>query len=131
ALGSVQRRRTGSAVVVLLACLWVIAIGMVMSVALPAHYDLLSNSQISSRTSPGPDGPDRRPGDRPGRRGRVGPSGRRRRTPRSRDRHLSRPTPGGDRGVPGKTVGMAGAGLAGAVRVEPLRPGLRRHRGLR
>ncbi|MBM7090876.1 DUF389 domain-containing protein [Streptomyces sp. S12] len=53
ALGSVQRRRTGSAVVVLLACLWVIAIGMVMSVALPAHYDLLSNSQISSRTSPG------------------------------------------------------------------------------
>ncbi|MEU2385514.1 DUF389 domain-containing protein [Streptomyces sp. NPDC012461] len=53
ALGSVQRRRTGSAVVVLLACLWVIAIGMVMSVALPAHYDLLSSSQISSRTSPG------------------------------------------------------------------------------
>ncbi len=53
ALGSVQRRRTGSAVVVLLACLWVIAIVMVMSVALPAHYDLLSNSQISSRTSPG------------------------------------------------------------------------------
>ena len=53
ALGSVQRRRTGSALVVLLACLWVIAIGMVMSVALPAHYDLLSNSQISSRTSPG------------------------------------------------------------------------------
>ncbi|MGM1077259.1 DUF389 domain-containing protein [Streptomyces sp. H28] len=53
ALGSVQRRRTGSAVVVLLACLWVIAIGMVMSVALPADYDLLNNSQISSRTSPG------------------------------------------------------------------------------
>lgn len=53
ALGSAQRRRTGSAVVVLLARLWVIAIGRVMSVALPAHYDLLSNSQISSRTSPG------------------------------------------------------------------------------
>jgi uncharacterized hydrophobic protein (TIGR00271 family) len=53
ALGSVQRRRTGSAVVVLLACLLVIAIEMVMSVALPDDYDLLSNSQISSRTSPG------------------------------------------------------------------------------
>jgi uncharacterized hydrophobic protein (TIGR00271 family) len=53
ALGSVQRRRTGSAVVVLLACLLVIAVGMVMSVALPSDYDLLSNSQISSRTSPG------------------------------------------------------------------------------
>ncbi|MEU3278913.1 TIGR00341 family protein [Streptomyces antibioticus] len=53
ALGSVQRRRTGSAVVVLLACLLVIAVGMVMSVSLPSDYDLLSNSQISSRTSPG------------------------------------------------------------------------------
>ncbi|WP_328341622.1 TIGR00341 family protein [Streptomyces violaceus] len=53
ALGSVQRRRTGSAMVVLLACLLVIAVGMVMSVGLPSDYDLLSNSQISSRTSPG------------------------------------------------------------------------------
>ncbi|MGW7279164.1 TIGR00341 family protein [Streptomyces sp. NPDC054844] len=53
ALGSVQRRRTGSARTVLLACLLVIAVGMVMSVALPSDYDLLSNSQISSRTSPG------------------------------------------------------------------------------
>ncbi|MEU2900572.1 TIGR00341 family protein [Streptomyces sp. NPDC001273] len=53
ALGSVQRRRTGAARVVLLACLLVIAVGMVMSVALPSDYDLLSNSQISSRTSPG------------------------------------------------------------------------------
>ncbi|MFC5219744.1 TIGR00341 family protein [Streptomyces coerulescens] len=53
ALGSVQRRRTGSATVVLLACLLVIAVGMVMSLALPSSYDLLSNSQISSRTSPG------------------------------------------------------------------------------
>ncbi|MCZ4603698.1 TIGR00341 family protein [Streptomyces sp. Lzd4kr] len=52
ALGSVQRRRTGSATVVLLACLLVIAIGMAMSVALPSDYDLLSNSQIASRTSP-------------------------------------------------------------------------------
>ncbi|MFE3581311.1 DUF389 domain-containing protein [Streptomyces vinaceus] len=53
ALGSVQRRRTGSAATVLLACLLVIATGVVMSVALPSNYDLLSNSQISSRTSPG------------------------------------------------------------------------------
>ena len=53
AVGSVQRRRTGSVLVVLLACLLVIAVGVVMSVALPSDYDLLSNSQISSRTSPG------------------------------------------------------------------------------
>ncbi|RSN46952.1 TIGR00341 family protein [Streptomyces sp. WAC 04229] len=53
ALGSVRRRRTGSARTVLLACLLVIAVGMVMSVVLPSDYDLLSNSQISSRTSPG------------------------------------------------------------------------------
>ncbi len=53
ALGSVQRRRTGSARTVLLACLLVIAVGMAMSVTLPSDYDLLSNSQISSRTSPG------------------------------------------------------------------------------
>ncbi|MBB1256764.1 DUF389 domain-containing protein [Streptomyces alkaliterrae] len=53
ALGSVRRHRTGSAAVVLLACLLVIAVGMLMSVALPGGYDLLSNSQISSRTSPG------------------------------------------------------------------------------
>ncbi|MFI7360025.1 DUF389 domain-containing protein [Streptomyces avidinii] len=53
ALGSVQRRRTGSAAIVFLACLLVIATGVVMSVALPSNYDLLSNSQISSRTSPG------------------------------------------------------------------------------
>ncbi|WP_261719088.1 DUF389 domain-containing protein [Streptomyces sp. FZ201] len=52
ALGSVQRRRTGSITVVLLACLLVIAIGMLMSLVLPADYDLLSNSQISSRTAP-------------------------------------------------------------------------------
>ncbi|WP_149180963.1 TIGR00341 family protein [Streptomyces sp. TRM49041] len=52
ALGSVQRRRTGSARVVLLACLLVIVVGMAMSMTLPSGYDLLSNSQISSRTSP-------------------------------------------------------------------------------
>ncbi|MFE3470095.1 TIGR00341 family protein [Streptomyces sp. B27] len=53
ALGSVQRRRTGSAAIVLLACLLVIVVGMIMSVTLPSDYDLLSNGQISSRTSPG------------------------------------------------------------------------------
>lgn len=53
ALGSVQRRRTGSARTVVLACLLVIAVGMGMSVVLPGDYDLLANSQISSRTSPG------------------------------------------------------------------------------
>ncbi|MFE0642568.1 TIGR00341 family protein [Streptomyces sp. NPDC058877] len=53
ALGSVQRRRTGSARTVLLACLLVIAVGVVMSLVLPGNYDLLSNGQISSRTSPG------------------------------------------------------------------------------
>ncbi|MEU2801547.1 DUF389 domain-containing protein [Streptomyces sp. NPDC007117] len=53
ALGSVQRRRPGSAMVVLLACLPVIAVGMVMSLVLPSDFDLLSDSQISSRTSPG------------------------------------------------------------------------------
>jgi uncharacterized hydrophobic protein (TIGR00271 family) len=53
ALGSLQRRRTGSARAVLLACMLVIAVGMATSVVLPSDYDLLSNSQISSRTSPG------------------------------------------------------------------------------
>ncbi|MFR9799533.1 TIGR00341 family protein [Streptomyces sp. MS06] len=53
ALGSVQRRRTGSAKVVLAACTLVVLVGLVFSLALPANYDLLSNSQIASRTSPG------------------------------------------------------------------------------
>lgn len=53
ALGSVQRRRTGSVMVVLFACLLVIAVGMIMSLVLPSDFDLLSDSQISSRTSPG------------------------------------------------------------------------------
>ncbi|MFE7275157.1 TIGR00341 family protein [Streptomyces sp. NPDC057623] len=53
ALGSVQRRRNGSVRIVLLACLLVIVIGTVFSTVLPGDYDLLSNSQISGRTSPG------------------------------------------------------------------------------
>ncbi|MBN3931736.1 DUF389 domain-containing protein [Streptomyces verrucosisporus] len=53
ALGSVRRRRTGSVRVVILAGLLVVVLGMAMSAPLPDDYDLLSNSQISSRTSPG------------------------------------------------------------------------------
>ncbi|MCY9786755.1 DUF389 domain-containing protein [Nocardiopsis sp. EMB25] len=53
ALGSVQRRRTGSVRIVLFGCLLVIGVGLVFSVALPESYDLLSNGQISGRTSPG------------------------------------------------------------------------------
>ncbi|MFR0359249.1 DUF389 domain-containing protein [Streptomyces sediminimaris] len=52
--GSVKRRRIGSVQVALLACLLVTAVGMTMPVLLPSGYDLLSNTQISSRTSPGP-----------------------------------------------------------------------------
>ncbi|QOV33945.1 TIGR00341 family protein [Streptomyces ferrugineus] len=53
ALGSVQRRRNGAVMIVLAACLVVIAFGAVFSLVLPGDYDLLSNSQIASRTSPG------------------------------------------------------------------------------
>ncbi|MEU0220295.1 TIGR00341 family protein [Streptomyces sp. NPDC006265] len=53
ALGSVQRRRIGAARIVLFACLLVIVMGMLFSTVLPGDYDLLSNSQIASRTSPG------------------------------------------------------------------------------
>ncbi|MEG3630936.1 TIGR00341 family protein [Streptomyces poriticola] len=53
ALGSVQRRRTGSTRVVFFGCSLVIAVGVVFSLVLPTGYDLLSNSQIASRTSPG------------------------------------------------------------------------------
>ncbi|MEU2914361.1 TIGR00341 family protein [Streptomyces massasporeus] len=53
ALGSVQRRRTGAAWTVLFACSLVIVMGMLFSTVLPGDYDLLSNSQIASRTSPG------------------------------------------------------------------------------
>ncbi|MEU3046373.1 TIGR00341 family protein [Streptomyces sp. NPDC006984] len=53
AVGSVMSRRTGSIRTVLASCLLVIAIGALLSIVLPDNYDLLSNSQISSRTSPG------------------------------------------------------------------------------
>ncbi|MFC7963875.1 DUF389 domain-containing protein [Streptomyces cinereoruber] len=54
ALGSVQRRRIGAIRVVLAACTLVIVVGMLFALVLPETYDLLSNSQIASRTSPGP-----------------------------------------------------------------------------
>ncbi|WP_240124300.1 TIGR00341 family protein [Streptomyces sp. MUM 136J] len=53
ALASVQRRRIGAVAVVLSACTLVIAVGLIFSLVLPSDYDLLANSQISSRTSPG------------------------------------------------------------------------------
>ncbi|MBC7271282.1 MAG: DUF389 domain-containing protein [Streptomyces sp.] len=53
ALGSVQRRRNGSLRVVLAAGALVVAAGIVFSLVLPGNYDLLSNSQVASRTSPG------------------------------------------------------------------------------
>ncbi|WP_037628794.1 TIGR00341 family protein [Streptomyces aureus] len=53
ALGSVQRRRTGSVRVVLTACVLVIAVGVAFALLIPGDQDLLSNSQITSRTSPG------------------------------------------------------------------------------
>ncbi|MFZ4302171.1 DUF389 domain-containing protein [Streptomyces cinereoruber] len=54
ALGSVQRWRIGAIRVVLAACALVIVVGMLFALVLPETYDLLSNSQIASRTSPGP-----------------------------------------------------------------------------
>ncbi|MFG2335537.1 DUF389 domain-containing protein [Streptomyces yangpuensis] len=53
ALGAVQRRRTTAVSFVAAGCLVVVVIGAVASLALPQSYDLLSNSQISGRTSPG------------------------------------------------------------------------------
>ena len=53
ALGAVQRRRSTAVVFVTLGGLLVILIGAVASVVVPQSYDLLSDSEISSRTSPG------------------------------------------------------------------------------
>ena len=53
ALGIVKRERRGATRFVLFGGLLVIGIGVVFSVALPGSYDLLGNSQIASRTSPG------------------------------------------------------------------------------
>ncbi|MGW4898541.1 DUF389 domain-containing protein [Kitasatospora sp. NPDC004240] len=53
ALGAVQRRRTTAVLFVVCGGLLVVAVGAVASLVVPASYDLLSDSQISSRTSPG------------------------------------------------------------------------------
>ncbi|MFG2296424.1 DUF389 domain-containing protein [Streptomyces sp. NPDC048603] len=53
ALGAVQRRRTTAVAFVAGGCLLVVVIGAVASLVVPPSYDLLSNSQISGRTSPG------------------------------------------------------------------------------
>ncbi|WP_030271596.1 DUF389 domain-containing protein [Streptomyces sp. NRRL B-24484] len=53
ALGAVQRRRSTAALFVAAGGLLVVAVGAVASLVVPASYDLLSDSQISSRTSPG------------------------------------------------------------------------------
>ncbi|MFB6526418.1 MULTISPECIES: TIGR00341 family protein [unclassified Streptomyces] len=53
ALGAVQRRRSTAALFVGAGGLLVVVLGALFSLVLPSSYDLLSNSQISSRTSPG------------------------------------------------------------------------------
>ncbi|MFI0405780.1 DUF389 domain-containing protein [Actinomadura sp. 3N508] len=53
ALGLVTRSRTGAGRSVLGGVAAVVAVGLVASLAVPRSYDLLSNSQISGRTSPG------------------------------------------------------------------------------
>ncbi|GAA4331614.1 putative hydrophobic protein (TIGR00271 family) [Actinomadura luteofluorescens] len=53
ALGLVKRHRTGAGWFVLGGAAAVVAVGLVASLAVPRSYDLLSNSQISGRTSPG------------------------------------------------------------------------------
>ncbi|MEU8520330.1 DUF389 domain-containing protein [Streptomyces sp. NPDC048577] len=53
ALGAVQRRRSGAISYVLLGSLLVTVVGIAFSLVLPGSYDLLSNDQITSRTSPG------------------------------------------------------------------------------
>ncbi|WP_327090247.1 DUF389 domain-containing protein [Nonomuraea sp. NBC_01738] len=53
ALGLVKRSKTGAGWFVLGGVCAVIGIGLVASLALPASFDLQSNSQISGRTSPG------------------------------------------------------------------------------
>jgi uncharacterized hydrophobic protein (TIGR00271 family) len=52
ALSSVRQERNGSATLVVLGAS-LVAIGVVFSLVLTGSYDLLSNSQIASRTSPG------------------------------------------------------------------------------
>ncbi|MFI1716846.1 DUF389 domain-containing protein [Streptomyces litmocidini] len=53
ALGAAQRRQSTAALFVVAGGRPVVVLGALFSLVLPASYDLLSNSQISSRTSPG------------------------------------------------------------------------------
>jgi uncharacterized hydrophobic protein (TIGR00271 family) len=53
ALGIVKRERRGATRFVLFGGLLVVGIGALFSVAVPGTYNLLGNSQIASRTSPG------------------------------------------------------------------------------
>lgn len=53
AIGAVQGRRGSAGRFVLAGVLLVVAVGAVGSLAVPSHYDLLSDSQIAGRTSPG------------------------------------------------------------------------------
>lgn len=52
ALAAVKRRSNGSVALVFFGAAAVVAVGAVFSLALPSSYDLLGNSQISSRVSP-------------------------------------------------------------------------------
>lgn len=53
ALGVVKQARTGAGRYVLGGAATVVAVGLLASLAVPRSYDLLSNTQISGRTSPG------------------------------------------------------------------------------
>ncbi|WP_240506783.1 DUF389 domain-containing protein [Thermoactinospora rubra] len=53
ALGLVKRTKTGAAWFVLGGVCAVVAVGLVASLVMPSSYELLANSQISGRTSPG------------------------------------------------------------------------------
>lgn len=64
ALGLVTRTRSGAGRFVLGGAATVVAVGLLASLALPRSYDLLSNTQISGRTSPGRSRPRWLTGDR-------------------------------------------------------------------
>lgn len=53
AMGIVRQRGTGAVGTVVLGCLLVVAVGAVFSLVVPRNYELLENSQIVGRTSPG------------------------------------------------------------------------------
>lgn len=53
ALGIAKRERIGSALFAAAGAMLVVLVGLVFSLLLPTSYDLLKNSQIAGRTSPG------------------------------------------------------------------------------